>query len=75
MHKFADEVEAIVMDVDLETAIERNNNRTGLALVPSSAIRNMYSRLDKPQLQEGKFVYSRICIVDADGKIVEERSR
>lgn len=75
VHKFADEVEAIVMDVDLETAIERNNNRTGLALVPPSAIGNMYRHLDKPQLREGKFVYSRICIVDADGKIVEERSR
>lgn len=59
--KFADEVEAIVMDVHLETAIERNDNRTGRTFVPRGVIRRMYFQMEVPTAEEGfdKIIFIR----------------
>jgi len=47
------EINAILINTDVKTAIERNNLREGLALVPETAIKNMYSQLTFPTLEEG----------------------
>jgi predicted kinase len=46
---------------DVETAIERNNQRIGRALVPETAIREMAASLDLP---------TNFLLVDKDGKEV-----
>lgn len=58
--KFADEVEAIVIDVHLETALERNDNRTGRAFVPRGVIRRMYFQMEVPTAEEG---FDKITII------------
>ena len=47
------EINAIVINTSLETCIERNNMREGLALVPISAIRRMNSQMTIPTIEEG----------------------
>lgn len=47
------EVYVLYVDVDLETALKQNSQRTGRALVPESAIRNMYASLQIPNKAEG----------------------
>ena len=46
-------VEAVVFDVSLATALERNSHREGLANVPETAIRNMYNGFRAPAITEG----------------------
>lgn len=43
----------IVFDVPLEIAIERNEKRTGRAVVPQSVIRRMYFSKNAPTQEEG----------------------
>lgn len=47
------EINAIVIKVSLEVALERNNKREGLKFVPETAIRNMHSQFTIPTLNEG----------------------
>lgn len=61
--KFADEIEAIVINVDLETAFERNDNRTGRALVPRGVIRRMYFQMEFPTADEG---FNKITFIGED---------
>ena len=61
------EVNAIMINVSLSVALERNAGREGMALVPESAIKRMYSQLTKPSLEEGFnhiYIYS-----EKNGKI------
>ena len=59
--KFADEIEAIVLDTDLETALERNDMREGRAKVPRGVIRRMYFQMEVPTREEGfdKIIFIR----------------
>ena len=61
--KFADEIEAIVMDVHLETALERNDNRTGRAFVPRGVIRRMFFQMETPTRDEG---FDKITFIRED---------
>ena len=47
------EINAIVIDTTLGTALERNEQREGLAYVPPSAIERMSSQMTLPTLEEG----------------------
>ena len=47
------EINALVFDVGLETALQRNENREGRAYVPVSAIRRMESQMVPPSANEG----------------------
>ena len=60
---------AVSVEVPLNIALERNALRTGRALVPESAIYNMYKRYEKPTLKEG---FDEIWHIDAEGNIVKE---
>lgn len=60
---------AVSFEVPLEVALERNAQRTGRAFVPESAIRNMYSRYEKPTLKEG---FDEIWHINADGVVTKE---
>ena len=51
--KFADEIEAVVMDVHLVTALKRNDMREGRAFVPCGVIRRMYFQMEAPTVEEG----------------------
>lgn len=48
------------VNVSLETALERNAQRKGRALVPESAIRNMYRNLESPIPREGFFYWGYV---------------
>ena len=48
----ANSLEIRYLDVSLETALERNKQRTGRALVPEDAITNMYYKLVAPTYEE-----------------------
>ena len=47
------EINAIVLKVPLEVALERNSYREGLKYVPESAIKNMYTQFTNPTFEEG----------------------
>lgn len=61
--KFADEIEAIVMDVHLLTAVERNDMREGRAFVPRGVIRRMYFQMETPMKEEG---FDKITFIRED---------
>lgn len=48
-----EEINVIYKKVNLETALERNKNREGLAFVPEKVIINMFNKLLEPQENEG----------------------
>ena len=56
---------AIVMITTLETCLERNAQREGLALVPESAIARMYEGFEEPTVKEG---FEQIAFIDEDWK-------
>ena len=60
VRQFADEIEVIFMDVDLITAIERNDKREGHAKVPRGVIRRMFFQLEAPEENEG---FNKITII------------
>ncbi len=60
---------AVSFETPLEVALERNKQRTGRALVPDSAIYNMYNRYEKPTLKEG---FDEVWHVNAEGIVVKE---
>lgn len=57
---------ACYINVPLETALERNNQRQGRAKVPQSAIKDMYKNFTPPTKEEG---FCAIFEVDEKGKI------
>lgn len=61
--KFADEIEAIVLDTDLETAFERNDLREERAWVNHAIIRRMWFSMEKPKEAEG---FNKITIIRED---------
>ena len=60
---------AVSFEAPLEVALERNKQRTGRALVPDSAIYNMYNNYEKPTLKEG---FDEVWHVNAEGIVVKE---
>lgn len=63
VRKLADEIEAVVIDVDLITALERNDKREGRALVPRGVIRRMYAQMEAPEESEG---FNKITFIRED---------
>lgn len=55
-------VNVVQFNVDLETCIERNKNRTGRECVPTSAIKNMYARYTPATMQE--YNYNEIVVIE-----------
>lgn len=60
VRKFADEIEAVVLDTDLETAFERNDRREGRAWVKHGIIRRMFFSMEMPEKEEG---FDKITII------------
>ena len=60
VRKFADEIEAVVLDTDLETAFERNDQREGRAWVKHGIIRRMWFSMEMPEENEG---FDKITII------------
>jgi predicted kinase len=63
VRKFADEIEAVVLDTDLETAFERNDQREGRAWVKHGIIRRMWFSMEMPEEAEG---FNKITIIRED---------
>jgi hypothetical protein len=61
--KYADEIEALMMDVHLATALERNDMREGRARVPHAAIRRMFFQMEAPTREEG---FDKITFIRED---------
>lgn len=66
VRKFADEIEAVVLDTDLETAFERNDQREGRAWVKHGIIRRMWFSMEMPEETEG---FNKIIIIREENKI------
>lgn len=64
-------INVIYMDVLLEIAIERNSKREELALVPESAIEQMFENYTYPTYNE-KYYYDNIYSVDETGRMVRK---
>jgi predicted kinase len=58
--KFADEIEAVVLDTSVETAFKRNDLREGRAWVKHGIIRRMYFSMEMPEETEG---FNKITII------------
>ena len=61
--KLADEIEAVMMDVHLITALERNDLREGRAFVPRGVIRRMFFQMEAPTKEEG---FDKITFIRED---------
>lgn len=53
LHNKPDSIYVIYVAVSLQTALERNAQREGRALVPESSIKNMYKSITLPRKEEG----------------------
>lgn len=53
LHNKPDAIYVIYVAVSLQTALERNAQREGRALVPESSIKNMYKSITLPRKEEG----------------------
>ena len=60
VRKFADEIEAVVLDTSVETAFERNDQREGRAWVKHGIIRRMFFTMEMPKKEEG---FDKITII------------
>ena len=60
VRKFADEIECVWLNTELDTAIERNELREGRARVPRGVIRRMFFQLEAPEESEG---FNKITII------------
>lgn len=58
--EFANEIECVWIHPKLETAIERNARREGLARVPNGVIRRMWYQMDIPEVDEG---FDKITVI------------
>lgn len=61
--KYADEIEAVVMDVHLITALERNDMREGRERVPRGVSRRMFFQMEAPTRKEG---FNKITFIRED---------
>ena len=61
------EVNCIFFDVPVDVAIERNEQREGLAYVPRSVIRRMNCQKVNPSIEEG---FTRIVCINENGEEV-----
>lgn len=62
-------IDVIYFKVPLEVAQERNAQRAGRAFVPPEAVEKMYHALEEPKWHEGIYTYSKIYIIDENGKV------
>lgn len=53
LHNKPDNIYVVYVAVSLQTALERNAQREGRALVPESSIKNMYKSISLPRKEEG----------------------
>lgn len=53
LHNKPDNIYVVYVAVSLQTALERNAQRKGRALVPESSIKNMYKSISLPRKEEG----------------------
>ena len=53
LHNKPDSIYVVYVAVSLQTALERNAQREGRALVPESSIKNMYKSISLPRKEEG----------------------
>ena len=67
--KYVKEIEIVYFKVPLEVAQERNAQRAGRAFVPPEALEKMYHALEEPKWHEGIYTYSKIYIIDENGKV------
>jgi predicted kinase len=65
-------VTGYVFDSDLAAAIERNQARSGKALIPEKGVRARYHQLELPRLDEGFDALYTVSINPTGGFIVEE---
>ena len=56
-----DEVNVIWIKTPLEVALQRNDKRTGRALVPKTVVKRMFSQTEAPSFKEG---FNKIYIVE-----------
>lgn len=63
-------IHAVVACTPLEVSLERNAKRTGRALVPESAIKNMYRSCTDPQFDKN-ITYSWIIYINENQEIIE----
>ena len=62
----------ICFNIPLQTTLEQNAKREGLAHVPEQVIKNMYKTFQPPTLDEG---FDKIYIIEPDGRMrCKERS-
>lgn len=61
-------VNCIVMDVRLNTALERNKKRTGREFVPEDSIKNMYDSFSYPEKGES---IDKVIYVNHENKIIK----
>lgn len=64
VRKFADTIEAVWIDTDIETAFKQNDMREGRAWVKHGIIRRMWFSLEEPTAKEG---FNKITIIQ-EGK-------
>lgn len=60
VRKFADEIEAVVLDTSVETAFKRNDLREGRAWVKHGIIRRMFFSMEIPEEAEG---FNKITVI------------
>ena len=70
--QFADEIEAVWIDVPIETAFSQNDKREGRAWVKHGIIRRMFFSLEAPEFDEG---FDKITRVRGDFVIVTRKER
>ena len=63
---------AVVACTPLEVSLARNAERTGRALVPESAIKNMYRSCTDP-IEDAKLEYNMIIYIDENQQLKEVR--
>ena len=63
---------AVVACTPLEVSLARNAERTGRALVPESAIKNMYRSCTDP-IEDAKLEYNMIIYIDENQQVKEVR--
>lgn len=63
----AEEVNVIWIKTPLEVALQRNEKRTGRALVPKSVVKRMFFQTEEPSFEEG---FRKIYIIEDNKPII-----
>lgn len=72
VREFADEIEAVWIDVPIETAFSQNHKREGRAWVKHGIIRRMWFTLEAPEFNEG---FDKITRIRGDFVIVTRKEK